>query len=657
MTTPIAGLNDYQQLRLAEVLRKCAVQVRAGATGGTGFFIEPRQVMTCRHVVAAAIAPGTAAISVTGFLTGSDEPRSVPATILDVPSGDWPDIAILGLTEGTADSCVILDACEISGGTELMSGGFPAKAVLPYQGQLFTAGLLAEGKEPAEGEERAKHLRILGDLVIDGMSGSPLVSLRSGLVVGIVEMTKSSGAMAGGFSTMFTHVLDKLPRLQPLVDRPPAAARKWIQAVGATNLKEAGRDRRTGARWSQTSVLPRIDLTVEQDTAGGYGNWQIGVRNTRAADAGIRVPRSAADLGGDVIRAVDGWSRRQLITDAEEVQILGRVLDRALLPGEARTAVDDDLTVPPFLLRVCVDKAGGLSQLPWEYACGDDAVPLSVNENLAFARFVDAPGTPPPPQDRVRVLGVIEMPDFESAEFRDYEDESGRTIHPSAREFARILSETFAGNKRIEFEPAVNMPVPELQDKLADGWDVVHYLGFAWATGGRIVISVGCGKRTTFNPISIDDLRKDYLAPSQCSVFVAEFHRPPLGPDLGPPADPGAFTPLLRDELHAVIVTQHPADLVDFQKFNDSFYEQITKGEIVELAAQAGRYAVRNSIRPDPDVTAFGSFTLTTRRAGEVRLLKPPSVTGGAQQASPPEAAAGLAAIRHGLDTVVSGTG
>lgn len=650
--TPIAGLNERQRKQLAVVLRRCAVQIQAGPEGGTGFFIEPRQVMTCRHVVAAAIAPRTAAISVTGFLDGGDEPRTVPATILDVPSGNWPDIAILSLAEGTADSCVILDACEIPDGTELMTGGFPAKALLSYQGQLFTAGLLAEGKD------QTRQLRILGDMVKDGMSGSPLVSLQSGLVVGVVGMTKDSHTMAGGFSTMFTHVLDEFPRLQPLVDRPPAAASQWIQAVGATSLKEAGRDRKTGARWSQTSVLPRIDLTVEEDTAGGYGTWQIGVRNTRAADADIQVPRSAADLGGDVIRAVDGWSRRQMITNAEEVEILGRVLDRALLPGAARTAVDDDLTVPPFLLRVCVDRAGGLSQLPWEYACGDDAVPLSVNENLAFARFVDVPGTPPPARDRLRVLGVIEIPEFGSAEFRDYEDESGRTIHPSAREFARILSETFAGNKRVEFEPAVNMPVTDLQDKLADGWDVVHYLGFAWATAGRILISVGCGTRTNFNPVSIDDLRRDYLAPAQCPVFVAEFHRPPLGPDLVPPADPGAFTPLLRDDLHAVVVTQHPADLVDFQRFNDSFYEQITKGGIVELAAQAGRRAVWNSIRQDRDVTAFGSFTVTTRKAGEVRLLKPPSAPGGAPQGSPLEAgAAGLAAMQLGMDTVVSGTG
>ena len=102
-----------------------------------------------------------------------------------------------------------------------------------------------------------------------------------------------------------------------------------------------------------------------------------------------------------------------MITHPEEVKILGMVLDRALIAGEARTAVDDDLTVPPFLLRVCVDNAGGLSQLPWEYAWGDDAVPLSVNESLAFARFVAAPGAPPAPQDRLRVLAVIEIPEFE----------------------------------------------------------------------------------------------------------------------------------------------------------------------------------------------------------------------------------------------------
>src|SRR5437764_4484475 len=276
--TSIAGLGDDQRQRIARLLRRCTVRIQAGGTAGTGFFIAPRQVMTCRHVVSAALAPPAAAISVTGLLGEGDEPTTVAATMLAAAPGQWPDIAILKITEGAAGSCVILDACEIPDGAALMSGGYPAKAALGYQAQRFTAGFAAHG------EGQATELRIEGDVVVDGMSGSPVISLRSGLVVGILRITKGSGGALGGFATMLADAAGQVPLLQPLVDRPPAAARQWIKTVGATSLKEAGRDRKTGARWSQTSVLPRIDLTVEQDADSAAGTWHIGVRNTRAGD-------------------------------------------------------------------------------------------------------------------------------------------------------------------------------------------------------------------------------------------------------------------------------------------------------------------------------------------------------------------------------------
>jgi hypothetical protein len=582
--TPSGGLDEGHRQRLAELLRRCTVQIQAGRTSGTGFVIAPKYVMTCRHVVDAAIAPRTATISVTGLFSGSDQPKSTPAAILEVPAGDWPDIAILSLTADTAGSCVILDASDIPDDAPLMSGGYPAKAHLAYQAQRFTAGF------PAHGSGQVKELRIEGDLVIDGMSGSPVVSLRSGLVVGILRITKGGGTL-GGFSTMFADVLDEIPLLQAFVDRPPSAARQWADTVGALCLRESGRAPKTGARWSQTSLLARIDLTVEQETGGALGSWQVSVKNTRATGAGGPVPRTAADLGEGVLRAVDGWSRQQPIKLPDEVMVLGKVLDRALIADEARAAVAEAVTMPPFLLRVCLENAGGLSQLPWEYACGDDAVPVSVNENLAFARFVAAPGKPPAPQDQLRVLAIVEFPQLPARDFREYLDESGHSIRPSRDEFDRCISEVFINPQRVHFESVVSQSGGDLQAKLEEGWDVVHYMGFAWATSGKIVLSMGSGRQSSFNPISIKDLGEDYLAPARCSVFVAEFHRLPLGSELGQPADPGAFTALLQGDLHAVVVTQHPTDLVDLSRFNRKFYERIAAGWTTSPPSSTNRAA------------------------------------------------------------------
>ena len=147
--TSIAGLGDDQRQRLAALLRRCAVQVQAGGTTGTGFFIAPQQVMTCRHVVSAAIAPRTAAISVTGLLGGSDEPTTVPAARSGDPTGGMARHRHPQDHRGRRRFLRDADACEIPDGASLMTGGYPAKAALGYQAQKFTAGFPAHGKGQA----------------------------------------------------------------------------------------------------------------------------------------------------------------------------------------------------------------------------------------------------------------------------------------------------------------------------------------------------------------------------------------------------------------------------------------------------------------------------------------------------------------------------
>ena len=118
--------------------------------------------------------------------------------------------------------------------------------------------------------------------------------------------------------------------------------------MGATTLKEACGDLEDRCPVQEDVGAATDSTTVEQDAGSAAGIWHIGVLHIWAG-----IPASASsgplqlDLGDGVMRAIDGWSRCQTIMCPQEVKILGMVLDRALIAGEARTAVDDDLTVPP----------------------------------------------------------------------------------------------------------------------------------------------------------------------------------------------------------------------------------------------------------------------------------------------------------------------
>jgi hypothetical protein len=231
-------------------------------------------------------------------------------------------------------------------------------------------------------------------------------------------------------------------------------------------------------------------------------------------------------------------------------------------------------------------------------------------------------GIPPEPKSRVRVLAVIEMPQTESGKFREYLDEDYRQIKPGADEFLGSIQDVLPQGQQIEFDYVSNRSRDELQDKLAEQWDIVHYVGFAWQEPEEFVISMGCGTQG-LRPVSLPHLGRDLLARSKCSMFVAEFHQLPPGREFGPAADLRVFASLLQGDLHAIIVTRQPVDIVDMRRFNETFYKRLCKGDIVESAVQSGRRAVRDEIRQGRDLAAFGSFTVTTRLAGDVCLLIP----------------------------------
>ena len=616
------ALTENQEQQIVAALEECVVLVRGGGSTGTGFFISARQVLTCYHVIEPAIR-ARAPISVTCRTgPGARVAEPLDATLLGDPPPGWPDVAILNV--GAADSrCVVMDSSPLAHRTRLLTAGYPAKALVEYQAQDFTAGL--RGRD----EDGHPLLRIVGDVVIAGMSGSPVVSLQSGFVCGIVGFTKGSTSALGGFVTLFSDFIEAWPDLAALRDRPPEAARPWVRILTPLQLKNAGRRRDTGARGSEAPPLPRLDLEVEKGAADTWGDWEISAATNQAGQAGQAVQHvrcTVSDLGDGVMRAVDSWSRRQTLKLQDEVEILGEMLRRAILPEGAVPALADALKTEGLLFRVCLDKAPRLSRLPCEFACGEDHIPFAVSRTMTFSRFVDVADRPPDTKDKIRVLAVIECPDSISRGLPVYQDEYRKSIRPNAGAFAgTIRGSAVSKGARIEVVSAIGKNKTELENLFAEGWDIVHYIGLAYQGQKEqgFVIAWGGGERLVSIPV--DELAERIDA-ARCSVFIAEFHKFGPGQDLTFPADLSGLVSLLRSTTRshpqALIVTQSPMNVVELGRFNETFYERISGGRTIEEAVQFGRREVGNLVYNDSDVAAFGSFMVVTTRAGEVRLLR-----------------------------------
>ena len=617
------ALTDDQERQVRDALKECVVIVRAGGSTGTGFFIAAGCVLTCRHVIEPALrTPGQVPISVTygpGHPAHAGETR--PASLKEDPPADWPDVAILTVAGAASLRCVVIDSGPVTPGAPLLTAGFPAKTDVPYQVQKFTAGY--------EGTVAGGHdlLRIEKDIVKDGMSGSPVVNLNTGLVCGILGITKGTIGPLGGFATLFAEFIEQFPYLAMMNDQPPDAAQDWLQIMSGRQLNNAGRRYDTGARWGAQSVLPRLDLEVQQGQTTMWSRWQVSVRSNLVGQSLEGVGCRISDLGDGVMRGVARWSRRQTIRLQDEVDVLGDVLRKAMLPGKAGPTLTDVLTTDDLRFRVCLDRAPGLCQLPWEYACREDHEPFSAVQDMIFSRFVDVIDRPPELKDRIRVLAVIECPESVSSAIPWYQDENGRPVSPDVAAFeGAIRGNAVPKRERIEVKWSVNDTPTELGRKLADQWDIVHYIGFAYQSEGerKLVISLG-GGGDRWRPLSAAEV-SPLIGRARCSVFIAEFHMFAPGQDIIFPADLSDLTSLLKSGSYghpqALIVTQYPMNVVDLGTFNQTFYESISNGNTVEEAVQFGRCEVRKQDHKGRDIAAFGSFVVTTTREGEVRLLR-----------------------------------
>ncbi len=197
---------------LDELLRVCTVRLRVGqgSDQGTGFFVAPGLILTCAHVVEAA-QPNTKPVQVDW------NGQSHTAKIQTCLAKPYPDLTLLCL-DLQHHPCVYLyqeatlrDPLYSYGYTDDYPNG--DSATFEYEGPTDEQQTLLKLKE---GQARP------------GLSGAPLLNLRTGAVCGIVKSTRDRSSDLGARAIPISTVLSRLSDLANLQQRFHQQDKRWL---------------------------------------------------------------------------------------------------------------------------------------------------------------------------------------------------------------------------------------------------------------------------------------------------------------------------------------------------------------------------------------------------------------------------------------------
>ncbi|GBO55638.1 hypothetical protein APA_3789 [Pseudanabaena sp. lw0831] len=185
--------------RADERLQACTVKLSVNGSHGSGFFVAPRLILTCHHVVKNA---GNQPIAV----RWQDRDDFTTADIL-YAHPDPIDLALLQFQTEELHPCVEFDE-NIEPFDDLHIYGYPND--YPNGAPV---GLRCDG---FTGDSPRKVI-FSGDRVVrPGLSGSPLMNWRTGKVCGVVKYTEDRSLPLGGGGIPIKTVLEYFPDLATL---------------------------------------------------------------------------------------------------------------------------------------------------------------------------------------------------------------------------------------------------------------------------------------------------------------------------------------------------------------------------------------------------------------------------------------------------------
>ncbi|WP_422646993.1 trypsin-like peptidase domain-containing protein [Actinoalloteichus caeruleus] len=189
---------------LSRKLADCVVLVEGDdIEGGTGFFVAPGYVLTCSHVVGWRRGPVTVtwpAGSLHGTVVFADP--EAPDHLTSAGLTQYPDLAVIEIEDTTSvPGCVFLGDRVFLGeqrpGLEGSAHVEGYATIYSDEPHLSSARLTYSGFTDLQNQPL---LRVSGDEIPSGMSGSPLLDMRTGEVLGLVRTNRNANQPHGGLA-------------------------------------------------------------------------------------------------------------------------------------------------------------------------------------------------------------------------------------------------------------------------------------------------------------------------------------------------------------------------------------------------------------------------------------------------------------------------
>jgi tetratricopeptide (TPR) repeat protein len=334
-----------------------------GALPGAGFFLAPGLVVTCAHVTGdveeleVLWRPDAAPVPARLELKLCDRGRPVPDL-----AADYPDIALLRV-EAAGHPCVALDEDMPTYGDSFQSYGYPEEggSVLLTPAALDYRGTKSQHPTP--------FIDLASDTVKPGMSGGPLLNVRSKAVCGVLVATRSPSSPDGGLAVPWVAVRDQLAEAMGANRAFHAANHSWSDVARPAGRRVRFRLPHVVKHFSgRGPELETLERALADDSRaivtqaitglGGVGKSQLAARYVqkhvddydvvawiRAEDGGIA---DLADLALELGEEVEG------LAPADRAQVAVRVLENA----GARWLLVLDNVATPEQLAVCCPATG-----------------------------------------------------------------------------------------------------------------------------------------------------------------------------------------------------------------------------------------------------------------------------------------------------------